>query len=104
MIGVTLLHRQGYFHQHLDCTGNQLESPAAWNFEAPGFWYPSRANRSMFARGDTWSAAYLAIPSRSTFLTPVSAITVRERSSLTDALYGGNSYHRLCQEVVLGIG
>src|SRR5262249_7076848 len=33
MIGVTLLHRQGYFHQHLDCTGNQLECPAAWNFE-----------------------------------------------------------------------
>ena len=24
--------------------------------------------------------------------------------SLTDSLYGGNSYHRLCQEVVLGMG
>ena len=33
MIGVTLLHRQGYFRQHLDVTGNQLESPAVWNFE-----------------------------------------------------------------------
>jgi len=33
MIGVTLLHRQGYFRQHLDLTGNQLESPAVWNFE-----------------------------------------------------------------------
>ena len=33
MIGVTLLHRQGYFRQRLDATGNQLESPAVWNFE-----------------------------------------------------------------------
>ena len=33
MIGVTLLHRQGYFRQHLDVRGNQLESPAVWNFE-----------------------------------------------------------------------
>jgi glycogen phosphorylase len=33
MIGVTLLHRKGYFRQNIDPEGNQLESPAVWNFE-----------------------------------------------------------------------
>jgi starch phosphorylase len=28
MIGVTLLHRKGYFRQSLDAGGNQTESPA----------------------------------------------------------------------------
>src|ERR1700741_5327152 len=33
MVGVTLLHRKGYFRQHLDSSGNQFESPAAWDFD-----------------------------------------------------------------------
>src|ERR1700752_23398 len=33
MIGVTLLHRNGYFRQTLNAIGNQTESPAEWNFE-----------------------------------------------------------------------
>lgn len=33
MIGITLLHRKGYFRQRLDGTGNQFESPATWSFE-----------------------------------------------------------------------
>ncbi len=28
MVGVTLVHRRGYFRQHLDPRGNQSESPA----------------------------------------------------------------------------
>src|SRR5690606_21935439 len=31
MVGVTLLHRKGYFRQHLDSSGNQSESPVVWN-------------------------------------------------------------------------
>ena len=27
MVGITLLHRRGYFRQHLDADGNQTESP-----------------------------------------------------------------------------
>src|SRR5499426_1275947 len=30
MVAVTLLHRQGYFYQHLDAHGWQHEAPAAW--------------------------------------------------------------------------
>ena len=33
MIGVTLLHRKGYFRQTLDADGNQSESPAGWDYE-----------------------------------------------------------------------
>ncbi|MFH1002733.1 MAG: alpha-glucan family phosphorylase, partial [Chloroflexota bacterium] len=32
-VGVTLLHRKGYFHQHLDANGNQSESEAGWSPE-----------------------------------------------------------------------
>jgi starch phosphorylase len=33
MVGVSLLHRKGYFRQHLDARGNQTESPALWSPE-----------------------------------------------------------------------
>src|SRR3954468_1716556 len=34
VVGITLLHRQGYFEQHIDAQGNQTESPVHWNPEA----------------------------------------------------------------------
>ena len=30
-VGVTLLHRNGYFQQHLDSNGNQSESNVSWS-------------------------------------------------------------------------
>ena len=33
MAGVTLLHRKGYFRQHLDASGNQSDSHAEWSPE-----------------------------------------------------------------------
>src|SRR5438045_8529557 len=33
MVGVTLLHRKGYFEQHLDADGNQSEQPVSWRPE-----------------------------------------------------------------------
>ena len=33
MVGVTLLHRKGYFRQHLDANGQQSESPEEWRPE-----------------------------------------------------------------------
>src|SRR5690348_12552509 len=33
MVAVTLLYRQGFFHQHLDQDGTQRESPANWSPE-----------------------------------------------------------------------
>ncbi len=34
IVGVTLVHRQGYFRQHLDATGVQTETPDNWNPES----------------------------------------------------------------------
>src|SRR5947207_12629867 len=33
MVGITLLHRKGYFEQHLDASGQQTEAAAAWKPE-----------------------------------------------------------------------
>ena len=33
MVGVTLVHRKGYFRQRLDAHGNQTEEPAPWSPE-----------------------------------------------------------------------
>src|SRR3989338_8072126 len=33
VVGITLLHRKGYFRQHLDSSGNQSESPTEWSPE-----------------------------------------------------------------------
>src|ERR1043165_5237669 len=30
MVGMTLLHRQGYFRQHLDVDGRQIDEPNEW--------------------------------------------------------------------------
>ena len=35
MVGVTLVHRQGYLDQQLDAAGNQIEKPAPWT---PAAW------------------------------------------------------------------
>ena len=34
LVAVTLLHRKGYFEQHLDSSGQQTETPVHWNPEA----------------------------------------------------------------------
>src|SRR5256885_16902120 len=33
MVGVSLLYREGYFHQHLDANGQQWETPSDWSPE-----------------------------------------------------------------------
>src|SRR5688500_15333260 len=33
IVGVTLLHRKGYFRQHIDKEGNQTEAPVEWRPE-----------------------------------------------------------------------
>lgn len=110
MIGVTLLHRKGYFNQRLDAEGNQGESPAHWKIEeileplVPRVYVPI-LKRAVMIRA--WR--YLV---RGVFGHTVPVIfldTGLEENepwerSLTDALYDGDSRHRLCQEIVLGMG
>ena len=57
MVAVSLVHRRGYFRQHLDAVGQQTESDVPWSPEttlpSAGRWSPSpcRAAKSRSAHG-----------------------------------------------------
>jgi len=110
MVGVTLLHRKGYFRQHLDENGNQSESPVDWYPEE--FLEPQRPRISVTIHGRevhvrAWRYNVHGVTGHGV---PVFFLdTALEENSewdrtLTDHLYGGDNYLRLCQEVVLGLG
>ena len=110
MVGVTLLHRKGYFRQHLDANGNQTESPSIWTpkefLEPMPFHVPVTIEGRqvlvtawryvIYGTGGHPVPVYFldtALPQNSTW-----------DQALTDFLYGGDEHYRLCQEVVLGLG
>ena len=110
MVAVSLVHRRGYFRQNLDAAGNQTESDQPWS---PETMFPSAQQVVRIAmqgrevsvcawRFDVMGAAGHVIP---VFLldTDVEGNNSYDRH-LTDYLYGGDTYYRLCQETVLGLG
>ena len=110
VIGVTLLHRKGYFRQRLDGAGNQSESPATWNFEE--MLEPMVPRVAVFIEGRVVQVRAWRCIVRGVFgqTVPVYFLDAaldenneRDRA-LTDTLYEGDAHHRLCQEVVLGMG
>ncbi len=110
MVGVTLLHRKGYFRQGLDSRGNQIETPAVWNFEEALEPLPHRAIATIEGRAvqiRVWRYVLRGVFGHTVpvfFLdTDLDENSEWERS-LTDALYEGDPRHRLCQEIVLGMG
>jgi starch phosphorylase len=110
MVGVTPLHRKGYFRQHLDAQGNQSESPAVWSPEE--YLEPMQACVSVTIESrPVWVRAWrFVVHGISGHTVPVYFLdtAVPENSpfdqALTDHLYGGDDWYRLCQEVVLGFG
>ena len=110
VVGVTLLHRKGYFHQHIDADGNQTEAPVQWRPEEVLQEHPERVtvyieSRPVQVRG--WRYVIRGVTGHEV---PVLLLdtALPENSewdrSLTDSLYGGDNHYRLCQEIVLGIG
>jgi starch phosphorylase len=110
MVGVSLLHRKGYFRQHLDARGNQTESPASWSPEELLEALPARASIAVEGRPVAVRAWRYMVCGVSGQTVPVYFLdTALEQNSpwdrtLTDCLYGGDQRYRLCQEVVLGMG
>jgi starch phosphorylase len=110
MVGVTLLHRKGYFRQHLDAQGNQSESPAVWSPEE--FLEPLPPSASVTIEGRTvqiraWRYILKGVSGHTVpvhFLDTALAENSPWDQTLTDSLYGGDDHYRLCQEVVLGLG
>ena len=110
MVGVTLLHRKGYFYQKLDASGWQTEEPAAWVVEDFAEEMPPRVTVTIEGRNVRLRAWRYDVKGFSGHIVPVFLLdtdlpenTDWDRT-LTHFLYGGDLYYRLCQEIVLGIG
>ncbi len=110
LVGISLLHRNGYFVQHLDAGGNQSESPVQWNPEQ--VLEPVDATASVQIEGRTvhvraWKYSVRGVTGHESpvYLLDTQLPENDERDRrLTDSLYGGDSRYRLCQEIVLGMG
>jgi starch phosphorylase len=110
MVAVCLLHRQGYFYQRLDAQGNQMEEPVEWAINDFLTELPERAQVSIEGRQLQLRAWKYEVKGVSGYMVPVYFLDtdLSENSDwdrrLTDRLYGGDDWYRLCQEVILGIG
>jgi glycogen phosphorylase len=110
LVAVTLLHRKGYFTQHLDQSGHQTESPVQWNPDAVLERLDGRATVTIEGRTVHVSAWKYAVRGVRGHEVPVFLLdTMLDENSeydrtLTDYLYGGDEHYRLCQEIVLGMG
>jgi starch phosphorylase len=110
LVAVSLVHRRGYFQQHLDANGVQTESDVVWSPETTlphagsviSLQLQGREIRVQAWRFDVVGVTGHVIP---VFLldTNVEGNDPWDRT-LTDHLYGGDTYYRLCQEAVLGLG
>jgi len=110
MVAVSLLYRRGYFNQRLAEDGSQHEEPVEWRVE--DFLKEESArvtvpleNRRVELRAWRYDAkgvhdSYVPVY----FLDADLPSNAEWDRNLTGGLYGGDSYYRLCQEVLLGIG
>jgi glycogen phosphorylase len=110
MVGVSLVHRNGYFRQHLDAHGEQTASPAPWSPESRLEALPARVAVPLEGRLVSiraWRYRIKGLTGREVPVylldTDLSENTPEDRR-LTDYVYGGDARYRLCQEAVLGIG
>jgi glycogen phosphorylase len=109
-VAVCLLHRKGYFYQRLDALGNQTEEPVEWAINDFLTEMPERATVSIEGREVQLRAWKYEVKGVSGYVVPVYFLDtdLPENSpwdrQLTDYLYGGDEWYRLCQEIILGIG
>lgn len=109
LVAVSLLHREGYFHQRLDAAGNQSEEPVHWSPD--DFLEELDTRVSVRVRGrDVRIRVWRYDVEGSSGRVPVYLLDTdvaendADLRALTHWLYGGDSAYRLAQEVVLGIG
>jgi starch phosphorylase len=109
IVGVSLVHRKGYFRQQLE-HGRQLEEDATWQPEDQLEPLEPRVSVELEGRQVQIRAWHYPILGSSGYPVPVLLLDtdVLENDPqdrvLTDRLYGGDDRYRLMQEVVLGVG
>jgi glycogen phosphorylase len=110
LIAFSLLHRKGYFQQHLDNKGMQSEDIQSWNPSDFCTEEAARVTVSVEDRIVTVRAWRYDLVGRYGHVVPIYLLdTDLDGNSgwdrgLTDHLYGGDTNYRLQQEIVLGMG
>ncbi len=110
MVGVTLLHRKGYFRQRLDASGVQTEADALWTPAALLEPLEPRVIVEIEGRDVAVRAWRFVLTGATGASVPVYFLDTAlpendpRDQEITDHLYGGDNRYRLCQEAVLGIG
>jgi glycogen phosphorylase len=110
MVAISLLYRSGYFTQRLGEDGTQTEEPVVWRVEdflkeeAARVTVPLENRRVELRawRYDVKGVHGFVVPVY--FLDAALESNAEQDRALTGSLYGGDSYYRLCQEVLLGVG
>lgn len=110
MAAVTLLHRQGYFRQGLDASGNQIEHDDSWNPSDRLERLDATADVAIEGRPVRVGVWRYICRGKTGHSVPVYLLDTAlagnrpEDQALTGHLYGGDPRYRLCQEAILGIG
>jgi starch phosphorylase len=110
IVGVTLLYRNGYFRQSLNAAGIQTERPEQWDPSEKLQDVGPLSSVTIEGRRIRVAAWCYRIRGVSGHEVPVLLLdtdlpdNAPQDRQLTDSLYGGDDVHRLCQEIVLGIG
>ncbi len=110
MVAVSLLYRRGFFSQHLSEDGTQTEEPVVWKVEDFLKEESARVSVPLENRRVELRCWRYDVKGVRGFEVPVYFLDADLPSNtewdrnLTGGLYGGDSYYRLCQEVLLGVG
>jgi starch phosphorylase len=110
LVAFTLLHRKGYFQQHLDSKGVQSEDVQLWNPSDFCTEEPVRVTVTVEDRIVTVRAWRYELVGRYGHVLPIYLLDTDVDGNsgwdrgLTDHLYGGDTNYRLQQEIVLGMG
>jgi starch phosphorylase len=110
MVAVTLLHRKGYLSQRFDSSGWQREETCGWDVQQHLEEMPQRITVMIESRLVQVRAWRRLVKGLGADAVPVYFLDtdIPENApwdrTITDFLYGGDGYYRICQEVVLGIG
>ncbi len=109
-VAVSLLYRKGFFEQHLAEDGSQSEEPVEWRIEDFLKEEAARATVSIEGRAVELRCWRYEAKGVRGYHVPIYFLdadlpgNADVDRSLTGSLYGGDSYYRLRQEVLLGIG
>ena len=108
-VGISLIHRKGYFRQRFDQSGWQTEEDVRWNPHEKLTLLPNKVLISIEGRS-VWVAAWLyKVKGEKGNLNPIIFLdtdlseNAEEDRHITDHLYSGDGQHRLIQEAILGI-